>query len=104
MRVVSIKLENVNLDVLLIEPDDEAIPYRLEKDYSGKPGHKDSDKSKKRIVRAGTIYSRDGDGNTPINSTANTVFSENFGGDILDLIGHHYSELLYYLLDLLIGK
>lgn len=31
MRVVSIKLENVNLDVLLIEPDDEAIPYRLEK-------------------------------------------------------------------------
>lgn len=52
----------------------------MEKDYSGKPGHKDSDKSKKRIVRAGTIYSRDGDGNTPINSTANTVFSENFGG------------------------
>ena len=48
----------------------------LEKDYSGKTEHKDSDKSKKRIVWAGTIHSRDGDGNTPINSTENTVLSE----------------------------
>lgn len=76
VRIVPIKLNDVNLDIMLIEPDDDAIPYRLAQDYSSDGKDVQSGKSKHKIVRAGTIYSRDGDSNTPINSTADAILSE----------------------------
>ena len=76
VRVVPIRLSDVNLDVVLIEPDDDAIPYRLAKDYEASIKGSQSGRSKRKVVRAGTIYSRDGDSNTPIDGTADAILSE----------------------------
>lgn len=66
IRVTTIQFGDSKLDIILIEPDDEAVPYRLNMDY---------DKDRK-TVRAGAVYSRVGDTNTPINSTADTLATE----------------------------
>lgn len=76
VRVVPIRLSDVNLDVVLIEPNDDAIPYRLAKDYEASIRDSQSGRSKRKVVRAGTIYSRDGDSNTPIDGTADVILSE----------------------------
>lgn len=59
-RVATLNVGDSCIDVLLIGHDDESVPYYLTSDYT----------DGKATVRAGTIYARDSDSNTPKNGTA----------------------------------
>ncbi len=76
VRVVPIELDGTYVDVLLIEPDDEAVPYILTDDYTVTVKNAKTGEDQTKTVRCGTIYTRDGDGNTPINGTASAVVAE----------------------------
>ena len=60
VRVVPTSLDGSSVDVLLVGHDDEVAPYYLTSDYT----------DGKVTVRAGVIYARDVDCNTPKNGTA----------------------------------
>jgi hypothetical protein len=66
VRVVSTPYVAGTIDVLVIEPDGDAVPYYLLSDY-GKG---------KQTVRAGAIYVRQQDGNIPKNETATALVTE----------------------------
>ena len=53
------------IDVVVIEPNPDAVPYYLTHDYK-----------KGKCVRAGAIYSRRQDGNTPVDATASPLLTE----------------------------
>lgn len=65
-RVVSIELHDACIDVILVDHDDDSVPYYLTADY----------KDGGSTVRAGAIYTRNADSNTPKNSTANPLDNE----------------------------
>lgn len=66
VRVVSIELFDACVDVVLVDHDEESLPYYLTADY-GKG---------RDTVRAGAIYTRNADSNTPKNKTANPLETE----------------------------
>ena len=66
VRVAPIEFGAGTVDCLLIEHDDEAVPYFLTADVV----------DGKKIVRAGAIYTRDSDSNTPQNGTASALAAE----------------------------
>ncbi len=80
VRVVAIDFDGNAVDVVLIDHDDEAVPYYLLED-SG---------AGRDTVRAGTIYSREADSNTPLNGSASALSVErlwrrHFGLDMTPL-------------------
>lgn len=66
VRVVAISLRDVFIDIVIVEPDNLAIPYYLTQEY----------KEGKRSVRAGAIYTRRQDGNVPLDKTASSLETE----------------------------
>lgn len=65
-RVVPINLNSALIDVVVIEPDDAAVPYYLVQDY----------KEGKKSVRAGAVYTRHHDGNVSLDGTASPLETE----------------------------
>ena len=66
VHVVPIKLEEWCADVIVIEHDDESIPYYLTDDF----------RDGKSVVRAGVVYTRTADSNTPKTAAANPLETE----------------------------
>ncbi|WP_368406628.1 RNA-binding domain-containing protein [uncultured Slackia sp.] len=66
VRVASIELGNACVDVVLIDHDSESLPYYLTADYG----------NGRSIVRAGAVYTRNADSNTPKKETANPLETE----------------------------
>ncbi len=66
VRVAPIGFGGSTVDVLLISHDDETVPYYLTRDYP----------EGKKTVRAGVVYSRDADSNTPLNGSATALAVE----------------------------
>lgn len=66
VRVVSIELFDACVDVVLVDHDDESLPYYLIADYGKGRG----------TVHAGAIYTRNADNNTPKNKTASPLKTE----------------------------
>lgn len=66
VRVAQISIFGASVDVVLIAHEEDAVPYYLTKDYG----------SGKKTVRAGTIYARDADNNTPKNGVASSLAVE----------------------------
>ncbi len=80
VRVKTIELGDATVDVVLVGHDDEAVPYYLTSDYT----------DGKKTVRAGVVYSRDEDSNTPLNGSASALVVErlwrrHFGLDMTPL-------------------
>lgn len=75
VRVASTFLEDGCLDTIIIEPDDEGVPYRLNADYTYTE-KRNGKTIGKTVVRAGTIYSREQDSNVPVDSTASPLATE----------------------------
>ena len=66
VRVVPIEYDRALIDVIVIQPEEDAVPYYLLSDYGNGTS----------TVRAGAIYSRQGDANVPHNSTAGALATE----------------------------
>ena len=62
VRVASIELGNACVDVVLIDHDSESLPYYLTADYG----------NGRSIVRAGAVYTRNADSNTPKDDMSRT--------------------------------
>lgn len=75
VRVVTAFLKDGRVDTIIIELGDEGVPYRLNADYTFAE-KRDGKIIGKTVVRAGTIYSREQDGNVPIDSTASPLATE----------------------------
>ena len=66
VRVVPLKLGSNAIDVVLVDHDANAVPYYLEGDYG----------QGKDTVRAGVVYAREADSNTPLNGAASALAVE----------------------------
>ena len=66
VRVFSFELDGCAVDVVLVDHDDDSVPYYLDEDY----------REGKETVRAGVVYSRKADSNTPLNGVASTLAVE----------------------------
>lgn len=66
VRVVTIDFRGACVDVILVGHDEDAVPYYLVEDYSCCGS----------TVRAGAVYTRDADSNTPKNGTAAPLATE----------------------------
>jgi hypothetical protein len=98
IRLEYIHLQGKNLEVLIIADKPKERPYYLGKEYSAKKSRGPQEKQE-RIVRAGTIYNRTRDTNTPLNGVASTtdiekMWRQRFGLDLTPL-----ERLETYLLD-----
>lgn len=66
VRVVPVEEGPGLVDVVLVDHDDEAVPYYLVEDF----------REGKATVRAGVVYSRDADSNTPLTRSASPLAVE----------------------------
>lgn len=66
IRIATIDLRGACVDVVLVDHDEDAMPYHLVEDY----------RDGGSTVRAGAIYTRDADSNTPKNGTATPLAAE----------------------------
>ena len=66
IRIATIDLRGACVDVVLVDHDEDAMPYYLVEDY----------RDGGSTVRAGAIYTRDADSNTPKNGTATPLAAE----------------------------
>jgi len=85
ITLLTFSIDEHELDVIIIR-DKKKRPYFLLKDKEAK----DKKNGKVKIVRAGVIYTRDGDCNTQVDSTAeplkiNNMWREHFGLDLIPL-------------------
>lgn len=71
VRIEPIRLDEGMIDVLVIEPNKEVVPYYLSREY----------RDGKSIVHAGSIYTRNSDVNTPIDGTAAPLETVNLWRD-----------------------
>ena len=99
IQLETIQLGSKNIEVIIIKDKPNERPYYLEKEYCDYKLKDPQGKPAGCIVRAGTIYTRTRDSNTPINSVASTaviekLWKQKFGLDLTPL-----ERMTQYLLD-----